>query len=164
MLGIYHEAQKKSLRVIYGVDKEYGEEYRKENWGTLFRQWRRVHKWSFFTVIRDEGIERHFIIRETPQQNKVAERMNMTLLEKVLIQCQYIKSFWAETLVYVFHLVNRLPSSVIEGKTLLKVWSGIVAQVYDSLRVFGCLAYYHVKEDKLGPRARKGVFIEFKKV
>jgi len=31
----------------------------------------------------DEGIERHFTVRETPQQNGVAEMMNMILLEKV---------------------------------------------------------------------------------
>jgi len=38
-----------------------------------------------------------------------------------------------------------------------------VAQDYNSLRVFNCLAYHHVKKDKLGSRARKGVFFEFKK-
>ena len=56
-----------------------------------------------------------------------------------------------------------LPSSAIEGKTPLEVWSGKAAQNYDSLRVFECPAYYHVKEDKLDPRAKKGVFIGFKK-
>jgi len=39
----------------------------------------------FLKLCRDEGMERHFTIRETPQQNGVPERMNMTLLEKV--QC-----------------------------------------------------------------------------
>ena len=29
-------------------------------------------------------------------------------------------------------------------------------------RVFGCPAYYHVREDKLDPRAKKGVFVGFK--
>jgi len=45
----------------------------------------------------------------------------------------------------------------------LKVWSRKVAQDYDSIRIFGCPAYYHVKKDKLGPRERKDVFIGFKK-
>jgi len=39
----------------------------------------------FLQLCRDEGIERHFTVREIPQQNGVAERMNCTLLEKV--QC-----------------------------------------------------------------------------
>ncbi|CAL9009245.1 unnamed protein product, partial [Prunus brigantina] len=37
----------------------------------------------FFKVCQDEGIVRHFTVRETPQQNGVAERMNRTLLEKI---------------------------------------------------------------------------------
>ena len=37
----------------------------------------------FLKLYRDEGIERHFTVRETPQQNGVAERINKTLLEKV---------------------------------------------------------------------------------
>jgi len=45
----------------------------------------------------------------------------------------------------------------------LKVWSRKAAQNYDSLKVFGCPTYYHVKEDKLDPRAKKGVFVGFKK-
>jgi len=66
-------------------------------------------------------------------------------------------------LAYVCYLINRLPSSAIKGKTPLDVWSEKVAQDYDSLWVFGCPAYYHVKKDKLGPRTRKGVFIILKK-
>ena len=37
----------------------------------------------FIQVCRDEGIERHFLVREIPQQNGIAERMNRILLEKV---------------------------------------------------------------------------------
>jgi len=73
------------------------------------------------------------------------------------------KSFCAEALAYVCHLVNRLSSSAIGGKTPLKAWSGRVAQDYDSLRIFGCSSYYHVKEDKLDLGAKKGVIVGFKK-
>ena len=62
------------------------------------------------------------------------------------------KNFWAETLAYACYLVNRLPSSAIGGKTPLEVWSGKAAQDYDSIRVFGYPAYYHVKKDKLDPK------------
>ena len=78
----------------------------------------------FLQLCRDEGIERYFIVRETPQQNGVAERMNMTLLEKVccmLSNTNILKSFWAEILAYAYHLINMLPSSVIGGKTSLKI-------------------------------------------
>ena len=113
-----------------------------------------------------EGIERHFTVRETPQQNGIAERMNRTLLEKVrcmLSNTGLSENFWAEALAYACYLVNRLPSSAIGGKTPIEVWSEKIAPDCDLLRVFGCLAYYHVKEDKLDPRAKKGLFVGFKK-
>jgi len=50
----------------------------------------------FLQLCRDEGIGRHFTVRKTPQQNRVAERMNKTLLEKVrcmLSNAGVLKSF-----------------------------------------------------------------------
>jgi len=50
--------------------------------------------------------------------------MNRTLLEKVQFMLSNIgisKYFWAKALAYACYLVNRLPSSVIGGKTLLKI-------------------------------------------
>jgi len=37
------------------------------------------------------------------------------------------------------------------------------ASDYNMLRVFGCPTYYHVSGEKLEPRARKAVFLGFKK-
>ena len=51
--------------------------------------------------------------------------------------------------MYMCHLINRLTSSAIEGKTPMEVWIGEAAQDYDPLRIFGYPAYYHVKKDKL---------------
>jgi len=90
--------------------------------------------------------------------------MNRTLLEKVrcfLSNAGLMKFFWADALIYASHLINRLPSSAIEGKTPMEVWSAKAAQDYDMLRIFGCPAYYHIKEDKLDHRAKKVVFLSF---
>ena len=79
----------------------------------------------FLKLCRDEGIERYFTVRETPQQNMVAEKMNRTLLEKVQFMSSnsiLSKNIWAETLAYACNFVNRLSSFVIGGKTPLKVW------------------------------------------
>jgi len=84
----------------------------------------------FLQLYRDEGIERHFTVRETLEQNWMAERMNMTLLEKVsciLSNASISKSFWAEALTYACHVVNRLLSSAIGGKAPLEAWSRKVA-------------------------------------
>ncbi|KAH9669391.1 hypothetical protein KPL70_021769 [Citrus sinensis] len=72
------------------------------------------------------------------------------------------KKFWAKAVSYASHLINRLPSVAIGGKTTMKMWFGKYAQDYDSLRIFGCPAYYHVKDGKLDPCARKTIFVEFK--
>ena len=60
-------------------------------------------------------------------------------------------------------LSTGCPSSAIEGKILMEMWSGKAASDYDMLRVFGCPAYYHVIDGKLKPRARKVVFLGFKR-
>ncbi|KAH9716238.1 Integrase catalytic domain-containing protein [Citrus sinensis] len=119
----------------------------------------------FLQVCQNEGIKGHFTVRHTPQQNGVAERMNRTLLEKV--QCMLSnagldKKFWAEAMSYASHLINRLPFTAIRGKTHIEMLSEKHAQDYDSLRIFGCPAYYHVKDGKLDPRARKTIFVGFK--
>ena len=124
--------------------------------GTEYRN----DQFSYFC--KKEGISRHFIVRDTPQQNGVAERMNRTLLEKVrcmLSNASLGKQFWVEVIMYASHLINRLPSSAQNGKTPLEVWSGKPANDYDTLRVFGSTAYYHVKESKLDPRAKKTLFM-----
>jgi len=116
----------------------------------------------FDKVCQDEGIVRHFTVRDTPQQNGVAERMNRTLLEKVrcmLSNAGLGRQFWAEAVTYASHLINRLPSTAICGKTPFEVWSGKPANDYNSLHIFGSTVYYHVKESKLDPRAKKALFM-----
>ena len=117
---------------------------------------------QFSILCKKEGISRHFTVRDTPQQNGVAERMNRTLLEKVrcmLSNASLGKQFWIEAVMYASHLMNRLPSSALNGKTPFEVWSGKPTNDYDTLHVFGSTAYYHVKESKLDPRAKKALFM-----
>ena len=60
--------------------------------------------------------------------------------------------------------LNKLSSSAIGGKTPLEVWLlRKAAQDYDSLRVFGCPTYYHVKEDKLDPKAKMLCLLDSRK-
>ena len=118
----------------------------------------------FLKVCQDEGIAHHFTIKCTSQQNGVAERMNCTLLEKVrcmLSQAKLGREFWAEVVTYASHIINRFPTTTNEGKTPLEVWSGSPATNYDSLCIFGCPVYYHVKDSKLDPRAKKTIFLGF---
>ncbi|KAH9649072.1 hypothetical protein KPL70_025842 [Citrus sinensis] len=83
------------------------------------------------------GIQRHKTVTYTPQQNGLAERMNKTLVEKV-----------------------RSPSTAIDCKTPMELWSGRMAD-YAKLRIFYCTAYAHVKQGKLEPRALKCRFLGY---
>ena len=94
----------------------------------------------------------------------VAERMNRTLLEKVrcmLSTVRFDKEFWVEAVTYACHLINHLLSTVIDDRIPLEVWSKQPVSDYDSLHVFGSTTYYHVKESKLDPRAKKQICLGF---
>ena len=88
----------------------------------------------------------------TTRKYGIAKKINRVLLEKVqylLSKASLDKSFWAEPLVYASHLINRLSSIAIGGKTLLDIWSYRAAQDYSLLRIFGYPIYFGVKDDKL---------------
>ena len=106
---------------------------------------------------------RHKTVRHTPQQNGLTEMMNMTLVDKVrcmLIHSKLSKALWAEALSTAYYIVNRSPSSEINFKTPIELWSGKLTD-YSNLRVLGCPAYAHIKQRKLEPRALKGVFLGY---
>ncbi|KAH9668238.1 hypothetical protein KPL70_021339 [Citrus sinensis] len=118
---------------------------------------------QFGSYCANEGIMRHRTVKNTPQQNGLAERMNRTLMEKVrcmLIQSRLPKSLWAEVLMTASYLVNLSPSSALDFKTPFEMWHGKPAS-YEGLRAFGCSAYAHIKQGKLAPRALKGVFVGY---
>ena len=69
----------------------------------------------------------------------VSKGINRALLEKVwylLSNASLDKLFWAEALEYDSHLMNKLSSTAIGGKTLLDIWLDGAAQDYDLLRIF----------------------------
>ncbi|WJX42094.1 hypothetical protein P8452_29365 [Trifolium repens] len=118
---------------------------------------------QFNEFCRNKGIKRHRTVAYTPQQNGLAERMNRTLLERVrcmLLGAGLPKSFWGEAVSTAAYLINRCPSTGIDLKTPMEVWSGRPAD-YSNLKVFGALAYAHVRHDKLDARAVKCVFIGY---
>ena len=118
---------------------------------------------DFEELCKTHGILRHRTVRNTLQQNGVAERMNRTLLEKV--RCLWFitgmpKMFWGEALSTVAHLVNMSPSTTINLKCPAEKWIGRKLNI-DYLKVFGCEAYAHQSEGKLDPRSIKCVFVGY---
>jgi len=58
------------------------------------------------------------------------------------------------------YLVNHSPSTTIECKTPNEIWLGKSSN-YSSLKIFGYLAYYHVKEGKLESKAKQCIFVGY---
>ena len=103
---------------------------------------------EFDRLCKDEDIARHRTVRNTPRQNGVAERVNKTLLERarcMLSNSGLNKSFWAEAVSTACYLVNRSPATAIDLKTPIEVWSGNPVD-YTNMKVFGCPAYYHIRD------------------
>ena len=75
---------------------------------------------DFENFCKSKGIARHRTVRHTPQQNGLAERMNRTLIEKVicmLFNANLSKHFWAKAVNTTAYLINRSPSSALDFKT-----------------------------------------------
>ncbi|OAE27125.1 hypothetical protein AXG93_3984s1000 [Marchantia polymorpha subsp. ruderalis] len=118
---------------------------------------------EFNRFIKKEGMVRHKIVRGTPQQNRLAERMNQTLLERVrcmLFEAGLPKRYWREAISTATYLINRCPSVALNCKTPEEVWNGSPTK-FNNLMVFGCVAYMHQREDKLDPRAKKCMFVGY---
>nr|GEY13263.1 copia LTR rider [Tanacetum cinerariifolium] len=55
------------------------------------------------------------------------------------------KTIWAEATCTAAYLINRSPSTAIEKKTPMEMWSGHPSD-YGMLRTFGCVTYSHVQQ------------------
>ena len=92
--------------------------------------------------------------------------MNRMIVERVrcmLSQSKLPKSFWREAVQTVCYLINRSPSSALDGEVPEKVWTGKNVR-YDYLRIFGCRAFVHVPKDertKLDDKTRQCIFLGF---
>lgn len=72
------------------------------------------------------------------------------------------KTFWGEAVNTAAYLINRSPSSALDFKTPQEVWTG-KPPCLNHLKVFGCAAYAHMRQDKLEPRAKKCLFLGYPK-
>lgn len=64
------------------------------------------------------------------------------------------KIFWVEATVTAMYLINRCPSTTLDMKTPEHDWFSHPPRL-EKMKVFGCLAYAHIRQDKLEPRALK---------
>jgi hypothetical protein len=71
--------------------------------------------------------------------------------------------FWAKTIATIVYVMNRTPTMVIHGMTPKEKFTSKKLDV-SHFKVFGCIAYVHVpdeKRSKLDPKVEKCTFIEY---
>jgi hypothetical protein len=121
---------------------------------------------EFSEYLKEHGIQRKYSCCYSPQQNGVAERKNKHIAEithAMLNEKNLPNYFWAEAVATVVYIMNRTPTTAIHGMTLEEKFIGKKPDV-SHFRVFGCIAYMHVpdeKRSKLDPKAKKCIFIGY---
>ncbi|GKV19319.1 hypothetical protein SLEP1_g29599 [Rubroshorea leprosula] len=86
----------------------------------------------------------------TPQQNGVCERRNHTIMNMVrslMSKSNLPKEFWPKAVNWSVHILHRSPTSPLPNMTPKKAWSGHKPAV-NNFRIFGCIAYAHVPNQK----------------
>ena len=103
---------------------------------------------------------------KTPELNKMVERMNQIVMERVrcmLAHAKFPKTYWIEALKTIVYMINISPLVPLEGDIPQRVWTDKDVS-YRHLRVFGCLACVHVAKDKRGklaPKSRPCIFLGY---
>jgi Reverse transcriptase (RNA-dependent DNA polymerase)/GAG-pre-integrase domain len=111
------------------------------------------------------GIKMKMTAAYCPEANRIAERMNRILLERVramLGVANLSKRFWGEALQYAVYVHNRIPTTTKEfwGTPYARL-TGRVPSL-EEFRIFGCRAYVHIprqKRRKLDNRSWHGIFV-----
>jgi hypothetical protein len=121
---------------------------------------------EFNEYLKEHRIQRKYSCSYSPQQNGVAKRKNRHIVEiarAMLNEKNLPNYFWAETLATIVYIMNRTPTMAVHGMTLEEKFTGKKPDV-SHLRVFGCIAYVHVldeKKSKLDPKAKKCIFVRY---
>nr|GEW69700.1 putative ribonuclease H-like domain-containing protein [Tanacetum cinerariifolium] len=105
-----------------------------------------------------KGIKREFSNARTPQQNGVAERRNMTLIEAartMLADAKLPVTFWAEAVNTACYVQNRVLVNKSQNKTPYELFNGRTPAI-EFLKPFGCHVMIFNTLDNLGKFEAKG--------
>jgi transposase InsO family protein len=75
---------------------------------------------EFASYCADEGVQRHYSVPYSPQQNGVVERRNQTVvgMARALLKQSGIPAiFWGEAVVTAVYILNRSPTKALNGMT-----------------------------------------------
>jgi len=113
-----------------------------------------------------QGIRRFLTAPYSLQQNGVAERKNMTILDMVrsmLKSKKMPKEFWAKAVQCTIYVQNCCLHVKLDDQTPQEAWSRQKSTI-SHLKVFGSVAYAHVSDQqrmKLEDKSKKYIFIGY---
>jgi transposase InsO family protein len=82
---------------------------------------------TFKEICEEAGIRRQLTTPFTPQQNRVVERRNRTVMEmarSIMKSMKIPSKFWGEAVRHSVHLLNRLPTRPMGSRTPFEAWNG----------------------------------------
>jgi hypothetical protein len=121
---------------------------------------------GFSDLCIEARIKREYTIPYNPQQNGVAERKNITIIEatKAMINDLNIPMImWEKASMKTIYVHNRSPHQILKNMTPEEAFTGVKPEV-GNFKIFGCPIYFHVpkeKRAKLDPSGRKGIFVGY---
>lgn len=121
---------------------------------------------EFNSKLSNWGIIRRFTMRAEPHSNGVAERAIRSIADtatSMLYESHLPSSFWSKAVSTAVYLHNRLPTAANDGLTPFELMYGRKPDV-SLFRVFGSLAYVHIKKDKrsgFSPHMQKAIFVGY---
>jgi len=124
---------------------------------------------SAFKALHDEnGTTHQTTVPNTPQQNRVANRLNRVLVEMARTMMRHKdvdQDLWADAIKTAVFIKNRVTSHALPvGKTPHDLWTGNQPDI-SHMRVFGstCWVVLHKShvDDKLADKAAKGIFVGY---
>jgi hypothetical protein len=124
---------------------------------------------SLNTYCLNQGIIHISSCVNTPQQNRVAERKNIHLLEvarSLMLSTHVPKQFWGEYVLTTTYLINRMPFRVLNFRTpsqvLLQAFPHTKLLFSLDSKVFSCSVFVHIHHrGKLDPTSLKCIFIGY---
>jgi hypothetical protein len=121
---------------------------------------------EFSEYLKEHGIQRKYSCSYSPQHNGVIERKNKhnaKITRAMLNEKNLSNYFWAKAIATIIYIMNQTPTTTIHGITPEEKFTCKKLDVLH-LRVFGCIAYVHVpdeKSSKLNPKVEKCIFIGY---
>ena len=119
---------------------------------------------EFVNFCEAHGIKRKLTAAYTPQQNGVCERKSCTIMNMVcclLTRSSVSKTFWPEAVNWSVHILNKRLTLAVQNMTPEEAWSG-QRPVVGHFRIFGCVAYAHIpnqRRTKLDDKGEKCIFL-----